>query len=143
MILALGAWRMILMIAGLAVMGAKDDLRPGIDGRRQARGAGGGMVDATKVERRQQQRQQSREGRATANRAPPRLRQSASGRQGHIAPPGAIYAALTQSPSLQPVNILDELSVYDWLRTGRKTKLARFGSISGSSRHSARVCQAS
>lgn len=100
MILALGAWRVIMMITGLAVMGAKDDLRPGIDGRRQARGVGG-MVDATKMERRQQQRQQSRERRATADRAPPRLRQPASRRQRHIAPPGAIYAALTQSPSLQ------------------------------------------
>ena len=96
MILALGAWRVIMMITGLAVMGAKDDLRPGIDGRRQARGVGG-MVDATKMERRQQQRQQSRERRATrrpraATLAPAREPTPASHRAagGYLCGPHAI-----------------------------------------------------
>jgi hypothetical protein len=144
MILAIRGRRVILTVAaGPAVMGAKGDLRSGADGGRQVRGGGGGVIGATKVKRRQQQREQSRENRAIARRAPPRLRQSTSRRRGRVAPPGAIYTARTQSLRPMLVNILDELSVYDWLRAGCKTKLARLASISASALHSARLSRAS
>lgn len=123
-------------------MGAKNDLRARAEGRLKARGAGDGMVDATKMEGRQQKRQQSRESCAMADHAPPRLRRSASNRRQFV-PPGAMQPTHTQSNRSRLVKILDELCVYDCVRAACKTKLERAALISASTGHKARVRRAS
>jgi hypothetical protein len=94
------------------------------------------------MEGRQQKRQQSRESCAMADRAPPRLRQSAANRR-QFAPPGAMQPTHTQSNRSRLVKILDELSVYDCVRAARKTKLERAALISASPRHKRRFRRAS
>jgi hypothetical protein len=100
------------------------------------------MVDATKMEGRQQKRQQSRESCAMADHAPPRLRRSASNRRQFV-PPGAMQPTHTQSNRSRLVKILDELCVYDCVRAACKTKLERAALISASTGHKARVRRAS
>ena len=99
------------------------------DGRVDA--GGDRIIGATKVERRKQKGQQSRECEALRDRAPPSPRQAASDRgQGHVAPPKAMQSALTQSGRSQFVNNLDELFGYDRVRAARKTKPSRAALIS-------------
>jgi hypothetical protein len=121
-------------------MGAKSELRARAEGRLKARGAGDGMVDATKMKGRQQEGQQSRESCAMADRALQRLRHAAADRR-QFAPPRAMQPAHTQSSRSWLVKILDELCVYDCVRAARKTKLERPALISASPGHKARIRQ--
>jgi hypothetical protein len=102
------------------------------------------IIGATKVERRKQKGQQSRECEALRDRAPPSLRQAASDRgQGHVAPPKAMQSAHTQFGRSEFVNNLDELFGYDRVRAARKTKRSRAALISAAPRHRVRFRRAS
>jgi hypothetical protein len=132
----ISAWeggRAVLAVS--AVVSAKDDLGARTEGRLKAGGGrGAGVVDATEMEGRQQERQQGGESCAVTSRAPACLRQSANMRQSRVAPEGAMQPAHTQSRRSKLVNILDELSVYDWVRAARKTKLSPAALISAAPR---------
>ncbi len=116
-----GGWRTIPAVAAMVL--AMDDIGARTGGRVDA--GGDRIIDATKVEGRKQNGQQSRECEAMRERAPS-PRQPASDRgQRHVAPPKAVHPAHAQSGRSKFVNNLDELFGYDRVRAACKTKPRR------------------